>query len=616
MWVAEGAPCLLRAQILDYLIGIYAAERVELELLPDWPRAEVLQDFDDSLKEKLGSILREGDMRSPAKFSGRRVSRRVPFDLVRGWIQHCNKVHRRRGNCHVVDQTVKLRQLKVIDCESREIIDMPRNSTPYLALSYVWGTTSQEPPVNSTVPVACPLVIEHAIEVTRKLGYRYLWIDRYCINDQDPADKQHQIAHMDVIYSGADLTLINAAGGGASDGLPGIGSSLRLRQPGLRIGQHTLVSSLPDLADVISCSKWASRGWTFQEGLCSSRRLIFTPFQVYFQCQETLSFESINLPLDIQLRPMNISVVQLPSLVFPCSASGTHCGPGCFAKRVNEYNKRSLTHESDTLNAILGVLRCFEKGDPRHSAPIYHCNGIPLHTEYHNWTTSFVIGLTWRVKSPGSRRPGFPSWSWTGWRSWAGLEFECTISDWHNPTLPDLRIGIRRFDASPITWVSEGNFDLSALSICQQQLYLTSWTTRLPSLLRWHRQAVSMTQLRAARPKCVPNYNSRAVVKQECTAILVDLHQGHESQMYSRMIFILVQRVDGNFERVGLWEMDGQSLSESGGWTAPNFTPHFFNLIGPLEGKIWLQRVKGSPEEGFHALGTRLVLERNELIVA
>jgi hypothetical protein len=196
---------------VDYLIGLWADERIGLELLPDWPHTNLLRDFNGSLKERLGLILREGDVRSPVKFTGRRVSRKVPFDLIRGWIQNCNEVHRRRGNCHVIDPTTKLRRFKVIDCESREIIDMPRNSKPYLALSYVWGTTPYEPLVCSTLPVACPLVIEHAIEVTRKLGYRHLWIDRYCINNQDPTDKHHQIAHMDLIYSGADLTLISIA---------------------------------------------------------------------------------------------------------------------------------------------------------------------------------------------------------------------------------------------------------------------------------------------------------------------------------------------------------------------------------------------------------------------
>ncbi len=114
--------------------------------------------------------------------------------------------------------------------------------------------------MSSALPVPCPLVIEHAKEITRKLGYRYLWIDRYCINDQDSASRQHQIAHMDLIYAGAELTLINAAGEGTSDGLPGIGSCSRPRQPGLKIGEHTLLSSLPDPAEVVRTSKWATRG--------------------------------------------------------------------------------------------------------------------------------------------------------------------------------------------------------------------------------------------------------------------------------------------------------------------------------------------------------------------
>lgn len=40
--------------------------------------------------------------------------------------------------------------------------------------------------------------------------YRYLWVDRYCIDQDDVAEKKEQIAQMDRIYRGAELTIIAA----------------------------------------------------------------------------------------------------------------------------------------------------------------------------------------------------------------------------------------------------------------------------------------------------------------------------------------------------------------------------------------------------------------------
>ncbi len=129
-WVADRNPCLLRVEIVDYLIGIYAVEELGLELLPDWTGPDGPEIFNDAWKERFGSIIREGDLKSPSIFLGRRVPRKVPFDLIKGWIQHYNEAHRGRGNCHAIDPRMKFQLSKVIDCEKREIIDMPPNSTP------------------------------------------------------------------------------------------------------------------------------------------------------------------------------------------------------------------------------------------------------------------------------------------------------------------------------------------------------------------------------------------------------------------------------------------------------------------------------------------------------
>jgi hypothetical protein len=48
------------------------------------------------------------------------------------------------------------------------------------------------------LPLDIPEVAEDAIHVTKELGYRYLWIDRYCI-PRDEKKRHVHIQNMDVI---------------------------------------------------------------------------------------------------------------------------------------------------------------------------------------------------------------------------------------------------------------------------------------------------------------------------------------------------------------------------------------------------------------------------------
>jgi hypothetical protein len=57
--------------------------------------------------------------------------------------------------------------------------------------------------------------------VTLKLGMRYLWVDRYCINQDDPEEKHGAIRNKDSIYRNAFVTTIAAAGSGSDYGLQG-----------------------------------------------------------------------------------------------------------------------------------------------------------------------------------------------------------------------------------------------------------------------------------------------------------------------------------------------------------------------------------------------------------
>jgi hypothetical protein len=346
--------------------------------------------------------------------------------------------------------------LKVIDCETLCVVS-PEYSVAYVALSYIWGNVTNGEPCkldqlykdNKTfenslgLPDTLPAVIADAIKVTKSLDFRYLWVDRYCI-DQDNAEEKHdQIRKMNLIYAGAHATIVAAAGKGEDYGLPGVGKRPRFQQPMAKVQANCIVSTLGHPIHAINNSKWSTRGWTYQEAVLSRRRLVFTDHQVYFECNKMNTYESFSAPLDL-LHSQDKSDFHsfLRPHVFDTALGGW--GPdsssflsdsstlSLFAAHVENFSARELSYESDTLNAFTGIAQTLKLGLVNN--PVFHLWGIPFELLYNSAkdtkkvreanVKSFVHALQWHLRdrstkstcrTKSARRKGFPSWSWSGW---------------------------------------------------------------------------------------------------------------------------------------------------------------------------------------------------------
>ncbi|KAH8897689.1 heterokaryon incompatibility, partial [Thozetella sp. PMI_491] len=165
----------------------------------------------------------------------------------------------------------------------------------FVALSYKWGSTASGAPT-TPLPEFLPATVTDAIYVTMQLGYNYLWVDRYCISQNDQHAKHVQIQSMNLVYKHAALTIIAATGEDATAGLSGVRPRKKPMQLSIKLGHMQLVATMDQITD-IATSPWNSRGWTFQEGLLSNRRLLFGPRQISFECQAMNCLESIKFPL-------------------------------------------------------------------------------------------------------------------------------------------------------------------------------------------------------------------------------------------------------------------------------------------------------------------------------
>ncbi|KAM7210919.1 Heterokaryon incompatibility protein (HET) domain containing protein [Rhypophila decipiens] len=306
-------------------------------------------DMRDILRET-GYLSQESLINTQSVWKVRRLEPRVfDFTLLSTWMSYCDENHRTRCSRKTFSE---LRRFYVFDCRSREVVDAP-DGCRYVALSYVWGKNDSS---GSSVGPASPQnkrdrlekVIEDSITVTQSLGLHYLWADRICIDQSDDEDKRHQISQMDIIYANSTLTIIAAAGNGPDHGLPGINGTPRsIQQRKFVFGNRSLISTLPAGSYTVQKSKWHTRGWTFQEGILSIRRLIFTEAQVLFECNGMHCSE----------RKFDILAYNMGAF----SAKTPGSDPAEYMRYVASYSSRQLTYREDALNAFQGVLNSFKR---------------------------------------------------------------------------------------------------------------------------------------------------------------------------------------------------------------------------------------------------------------
>ncbi|KAH7110713.1 heterokaryon incompatibility protein-domain-containing protein [Dactylonectria macrodidyma] len=291
---------------------------------------------------------------------------------------------------------------------------------PYIALSYCWG--KQPKP---TAPVQPRLLrkdtlkalvgeirleslqqsIQDAIFVTRKLGFRYLWVDALCIIQDCKTDKDKEISQMASIYKNAAITIAASSSENAMDGflskriLPYHPNyELHIPMPNGEKGTVYLSAEAYEPEHPLD-----KRGWTLQEFMLSSRMLIFSDYELLWQCKEVDLRGVTGRGLEY-LQPLEA----LPWTVFDDDAEpdfGNLDSDKIYLWKtiVQQYTERKLTDLEDRLRAITGITSELET--------LWRDMNI-----YGLWKIWFIELLAWykphvdREQKRWLKRA--PSWSW------------------------------------------------------------------------------------------------------------------------------------------------------------------------------------------------------------
>jgi hypothetical protein len=342
----------------------------------------------------------------------------LEYHTFRSWLEKCDQTH--GATCSAPKAVdVPVMRLSVIDCHAKRVVQISATEK-YFALSYVWGKSSPElrfpQKLNSHFAKNLTKVVQDAMEVCNRLGGKYLWVDKYCIGNED---RDVVIKKMDQIYESAYATIIST-GSSADCGIPGVSVARELPQPRIKTsGVRVALTAHVDPDQGVNYTDWNTRGWTYQEGVLSRRRLIFTQQKVYFQCHCGSACEDVHSSLGLE--PSNVA--KRHQVFFPPIRSTQKGDHLVFPRHLFRYTGRTLTDEYDVLDAFRGILT-------RSKEQTYY--GVPLiggresdrldSVEADRLTqNAFALGLSWANthqegdKYVFGRRPGFPSWSWTGW---------------------------------------------------------------------------------------------------------------------------------------------------------------------------------------------------------
>ncbi|KAK8137591.1 heterokaryon incompatibility protein-domain-containing protein [Apiospora sp. TS-2023a] len=338
------------------------------------------------------------------------------LELIKFWKHRCISEHRQScGN------PWRIRQIKpawLIDTQ-RSCLVPGNKGGAYICLSYRWGKSPAYRTTKAALPdlqkpgsldrtdikAQLPPVVSQAMQLVEAMDERFLWVDTLCIPQDDEDFKVAEMDRMGEIYGSAFLTIIAAEGDGDHKipGLPGAAPRIS-NQDLFKFAHHTLIQVPGGRSlDKTFRTAYAKRGWTYQEYQMSARKLIFSDSRVHWDCGCDAWDEERPMYKDLYCKEDTAEYLTahgLPDLETIWSV-------------VRGFNHRDLTHDSDALRAISGILAVLNRGFD--GGFLF---GLPI--------MFFDLALCWYPHDELRRRvtpneqsetktARLPSWSWVGW---------------------------------------------------------------------------------------------------------------------------------------------------------------------------------------------------------
>ncbi|KAF4456489.1 HET-domain-containing protein [Fusarium austroafricanum] len=275
-----------------------------------------------------------------------------------------------------------------------KLVETKGSRGAYCALSHCWGRRNKHPLKTNDANIrdhltdipmsSLPKTFRDAIDLTRGVGIKYLWIDSLCIIQDDDSDWDHEAKKMASVYRRAALVIAAADAHDSTDGL------FLARRPKPEVFHLPITSSRGHVMSTCFVAEtspqsidWGirgplrERGWAFQEWYLARRLAFFTSTGIKWKCQRQEINErgnAVKLELDE-------------------SVSWLHC--------LEIYSEKKLTVSSDRITALLGI-----------AAELTKKTEDSFREDLGIWEKSLAIQLLWKQLEEPRGELSLPSWCW------------------------------------------------------------------------------------------------------------------------------------------------------------------------------------------------------------
>ncbi|KAK7928900.1 HET-domain-containing protein [Apiospora marii] len=225
------------------------------------------------------------------------------FKLLQQWLKLCDSEHDKcRREVKKGQPSMPTRLLEV--SKPPRLIES-RSITPerYVALSHCWGIVSKRfstvesnfSQLKKSIDIeALPQTFRDAIQVTRGLGIKYIWIDSLCIIQDDEKDWYREAGKMELVFSEAYCTIGASSARSSVEGFLARGPPRRCLQLSIaNTGNVFVCPAIDDFHKDVELGPLNRRGWVLQERALSRRTIYYTSTQVYWECGEGVRCETL-----------------------------------------------------------------------------------------------------------------------------------------------------------------------------------------------------------------------------------------------------------------------------------------------------------------------------------
>ncbi|KAF5700767.1 hypothetical protein FGLOB1_10559 [Fusarium globosum] len=355
--------------------------------------------------------------------------REKAIDKIKAWMEVCETKHD-----HCVQRLSNALPKRILNISNDTFSlyvpqgkDVKIEDQRYVALSYRWGNDLPLRLTRDTMgdfikghPISkLPETLQDAVHISHNLGFRFIWIDALCIVQDDESDWVEQSALMADIYRYSSLNLCAADSAGCGSGMVQMAAphlmeiAAATSQPADTGSRETVVLVGGPISffviDWRSCGL-LSRGWVFQEGLCSPRGLyVSRRHGLFWDCGTVINMIDQHEPMPTGdgrgLQPFterrSFSTLTKYSTHYT-TAHRIRDFSFTWYDWMKLYTSKHLTKKADRLPAVAGM-----------ASYVASLSGMKYKAGL--WEEDILRGLMWRRSSPGhaKRAPGgAPTWSW------------------------------------------------------------------------------------------------------------------------------------------------------------------------------------------------------------